>query len=536
MIKIQDIFKKLGLPDDYFIPYGHHLAKIDSEKINSQKPAKSAKPGHLVLVTAMSPTPQGEGKTTTTIGLGDALSRLKKKTLICLRQPSMGPCFGVKGGATGGGKAMLTPMEQINLNFTGDFHAISSAHNLLSAMIDNHIHWGNELKIDSRRVTWKRVMDMNDRALRHITQSLGGPGNGFPREDGFDITVASEVMAILCLSDNLQDLQKRLGTIVIGFTSDRKPITAKDLKAHGAMASILKSAILPNLVQTLEGNPALVHGGPFANIAHGCNSAIATKTALNMADYVVTEAGFGADLGAEKFLNIKCRKAGIWPSCAVLVATVRGIRHHGDSLESGMSNIRRHVENLRKFGLPVVVAINRFSQDTEADLSFVQEYCKEHLATNCVVNSSWAEGSKGSEKLGQAVIELCQDAKPTPELLYPDQTPLLEKIRTIAQKIYHARDIDADAGIVQQLKAFEEMGFGHFPICIAKTQYSFSTDSKKLGAASDHIVKVREVRLAAGAEFIVAICGDLMTMPGLPRIPAAENIMIDSSGQIQGLF
>ncbi len=405
MIKITEVFDKLGVSPDYFIPYGHHLAKIDTEKMGvdeRQKPI--TKSGHLILVTAMSPTPQGEGKTTTTIGLGDALAKLSKKnhkkSLICLRQPAMGPCFGVKGGATGGGKAMLAPMDQINLNFTGDFHAIGAAHNLLSAMIDNHIHWGNELRIDARRVSWKRVIDLNDRALRSMVLSLGGPGNGFPREDGFDIKVASEVMAIFCLADNLQDLQERLGHIVIGFSLEKKPITAKDLKAHGAMAAILKTAIAPNLVQTLEGNPALVHGGPFANIAHGCNSVIATRTALKLADYVVTEAGFGADLGAEKFLNIKCRSAKIWPTCAVLVATVRGIQHHGHSLggslPEGMVNIRRHVENLKKFSLPVVVAINRFTKDTDSEIKFVQDYCQEHLGVKCAVNNSWAQGSEGS--------------------------------------------------------------------------------------------------------------------------------------------
>lgn len=536
MKDIKEVYRHLGLPSELLIPYGSHMAKIDTDRLEE----KSHKLGKLILVTAMSPTPAGEGKTTTTVGLGDALARLQKKALLCLRQPSMGPCFGIKGGATGGGKAMLTPMEQINLNFTGDFHAITSAHNLLSAMIDNHIHYGNELKIDVRRITWKRVIDMNDRALRNITQSLGGAGNGFPREDGFDITVASEVMAIFCLSKNIQDLQENLGQIVIGISIDKKPITAKDLKANGAMAAILRQAIFPNLVQTLEGNPVLVHGGPFANIAHGCNSLIATKSALEMADYVITEAGFGADLGAEKFLDIKCRKAGLWPSCAVLVATVRAIRHHGqgddNALEAGMVNIRRHIENLRKFNLPVIVAINRYTQDTEADLKFVIDYCKKEFDVDAVVNSSWAEGSLGSEKLGQKVIELCDRSNPAAQFLYPDKLPLLEKIRVIAKELYHAKDVDCDPQVLSKLSLFENMGYGHLPVCIAKTQYSFSTDPKKLGAASGHLLKVREVRLNAGAGFVVAVCGDLMTMPGLPKVPAAEQIFVNKQGRIEGLF
>jgi formate--tetrahydrofolate ligase len=534
MKNILDVYKKLQISEELFIPYGHSIAKIDSEKLKSTQIQN--KQGHLILVTAMSPTSKGEGKTTTTIGLGDSLSKLGKKTLICLRQPSMGPCFGVKGGATGGGKAMVTPMEKINLNFTGDFHAITSAHNLLAAMIDNHIHWGNELKIDPRRITWKRVLDMNDRALRQITQSLGGPGNGYPREDGFDITVASEVMAILCLSENLQDLQDRIGNIIIGLSTDKKPITAKDLKAHGAMAAILKDAILPNLVQTLEGNPAFVHGGPFANIAHGCNSIIATKSALQMADYVVTEAGFGADLGAEKFLNIKCRKAGIWPSCAVLVTTIRGIIHHGDSLTTGIKNVERHVENLKKFKLQVVVAINEFTGDSESDLQFVIDYCKTKLNVNCVINKSWAMGSAGSEPLGKAVLELCSHPPAEHHFTYPDHLGLFEKFQSIAKQIYRAHDVDADPNTIQKLKDFEAMGYGHLPICVAKTQYSFSSDPKKLGAASNHTIRVREVRLAAGAGFVVFICGDLMTMPGLPKTPAADNIFVDSNGNIQGLF
>lgn len=540
MKSITEVYSRLNLPPEFLIPYGHAMGKIDTEKWAAKSSSSNSKKGHLILVTAMSPTPQGEGKTTTTVGLGDALSRLGQKALLCLRQPSMGPCFGVKGGATGGGKAMLTPMEQINLNFTGDFHAITSAHNLLSAMIDNHIHWGNALKIDLRRITWKRVIDMNDRALRVITQSLGGAGNGFPREDGFDITVASEVMAIFCLSKNLSDLQENLGKIVIGLSTDKKPVTAKDLKAHGAMAAILKQAILPNLVQTLEGNPVLVHGGPFANIAHGCNSLIATDSALKMADYVVTEAGFGADLGAEKFLNIKCRKAGIWPSCAVIVATIRGLKHHGEgqaqALEIGMSNLRRHIDNMRKFGLPSIVAINRFTQDTKEELQFVIDYCKKEFDVDCVINSSWAEGSIGSEELGRAVIQLCSGTPPTPRPLYPDSIPLLDKIRTIAQEIYYAKDVDADPQVLARLSQFESMGYSSLPVCIAKTQYSFSTDPKKLGAAAGHILKIREVRLNAGAGFVVAVCGELMTMPGLPRVPAAESIFVNEQGEIEGLF
>lgn len=541
-MNITEVFNKLNLPDDVFIPYGRGMAKLDTEKwaidkkkIVEKKPQQQ-KSGHLILVTAMNPTPKGEGKTTTTIGLGDGLSHIGKHAVICLRQPSMGPCFGVKGGATGGGKSMLTPMDQINLNFTGDFHAIASAHNLLSAMIDNHLHFGNELKIDARRVTWRRVIDMNDRALRSIVQSLGGVGNGFPREDGFDITVASEVMAIFCLSNNLQDLQERLGKIIIGTSLDKKPVTAKDLNAHGAMTAILKSAILPNLVQTLEGTPAIVHGGPFANIAHGCNSVIATRAGLEIADYVVTEAGFGADLGAEKFLNIKCRSAGIWPSCVVLVATVRAIAYQADSLEAGMVNIRRHVENLKKFSLQVVVAINRFTDDTENDLNFVKEYCQNKLQTKCIVNESWAKGGAGAQALANEVVEMCSGPSNTPTFLYSSDMPLIDKIRTIAQKLYGAQDIDADAGVFEKLKRFESMGFGNFPVCMAKTQYSFSTDPTALGAATGHVVKIREVRLSAGAGFVVVICGEIMTMPGLPKKPTAESVFVDSEGNIQGLF
>ncbi len=532
MKEISEVFKTYDIAPQNIVPYGRNLAKLDTEAMD----LKSRKNGHLILVTAMSPTPKGEGKTTTTIGLGDALRRIGKKSLICLRQPSMGPCFGVKGGATGGGKAMLTPMESINLNFTGDFHAIGAAHNLLSALIDNHIHFGNELNIDARHVTWRRVIDMNDRSLRVITQGLGGPANGFPREDGFDITVASEVMAVFCLATDLKDLQNKLGDIIIGVSYDKKPVTARDLKANGAMAAILKNAILPNLVQTLEGNAALVHGGPFANIAHGCNSIIATSAALKLADYVVTEAGFGADLGAEKFLNIKCRKAELWPSCAVLVATIRGIKHHGTDLQTGIVNINRHVANLKKFNLPIAVAINRFTDDTAAELKWVTDYCEKELGIKCIVNSSWADGSAGSEDLAQEVVRLCEKNISIPSFSYQDTHSLFDKVRTIAQDLYSAENVLFSAAAFKKLEEFENLGFGHLPICIAKTQYSFSSDPKKLGAASKHTLDIKEVRLAAGAGFVVAICGDIMTMPGLPRVPAAAGIYVDKDGQIQGLF
>ncbi len=532
MKEISEVFKTYDIDPKNIIPYGKNIAKLDTEAMDFSK----KKNGHLVLVTAMSPTPKGEGKTTTTIGLGDALKKIGKKSLICLRQPSMGPCFGVKGGATGGGKAMLTPMESINLNFTGDFHAIGAAHNLLSALIDNHIHYGNELKIDARKVTWRRVIDMNDRSLRVITQGLGGPGNGFPREDGFDITVASEVMAIFCLATNLQDLQQKLGQIIIGVSQDKKPITAKDLNANGAMAAILKNAILPNLVQTLEGNAALVHGGPFANIAHGCNSIIATSAALKLADYVVTEAGFGADLGAEKFLNIKCRKAELWPSCAVLVVTIRGIKHHGTDLKTGIVNINRHVANLKKFNLPITIAINQFTEDTDEELSWVIDYCKKKLEVNCIVNKSWAEGSSGSEDLAKEVVRLCDQNISIPSFSYEDSHSLFDKIQTISKELYSAESVRLSEPARKKLLEFENLGFQDMPICIAKTQYSFSSDPKKLGAASDHILDIKEVRLAAGAGFVIAICGDIMTMPGLPRVPAASGIYVDKNGQIQGLF
>ena len=532
MKEISEVFKTYDIDSKNIIPFGRNIAKLDTEAMDFS----NKKNGHLVLVTAMSPTPKGEGKTTTTIGLGDALRKIGKKSLICLRQPSMGPCFGVKGGATGGGKAMLTPMESINLNFTGDFHAIGAAHNLLSALIDNHIHFGNELKIDARKVTWRRVIDMNDRSLRVITQGLGGPGNGFPREDGFDITVASEVMAIFCLATDLLDLQEKLGNIIIGVSLDKKPITAKDLKAHGAMAALLKNAILPNLVQTLEGNAALVHGGPFANIAHGCNSIIATSSALKLADYVVTEAGFGADLGAEKFLNIKCRKAELWPSCAVLVVTIRAIKYHGTDLKTGIVNINRHVANLKKFNLPITIAINRFTEDTDEELNWVIDYCKNELKVSCIINSSWAQGSSGSEDLAKEVVRLCDQNISIPSFSYEDSHSLFDKIKTISKELYDAESVQFSEAARKRLFEFENLGFQDMPICIAKTQYSFSSDPKKLGAASDHILDIKEVRLAAGAGFVIAICGDIMTMPGLPRVPAASGIYVDKKGQIQGLF
>lgn len=520
MKPILEVLQRTAFSTDSLIPYGHWFGKIDPARV----PKKSQK-GHLILVTAMSPTPKGEGKTTTTIGLGDGLNLLGEKTLICLRQPSMGPCFGVKGGATGGGKAMLTPMEDINLNFTGDFHAITSAHNLLSAMIDNHIHWGNELNIDPTQIKWKRVMDMNERSLR----------------SGFDITVASEVMAAVCLSIDLMDLQENLGRIIVATSKDGRAISAKDLKAPGAMTAILKNTMKPNLVQTLEGNPALVHGGPFANIAHGCNSLAATKLALENSDYVVTEAGFGADLGAEKFLNIKCRKGDIWPSCAVLVATVRSLKYHGGgedlaALEKGFANLERHIQNLKKFSLKVVVAINRFTQDTESELKFVKDRCQNNLDTECVVNNSWAEGSQGSKALGEAVIKACSKVQPHPKFLYPETDPLLAKIETIAFEIYRASSVVLSPQALTDLKNFEKMGYGHLPVCMAKNQYSFSSNPKALGAVDNHTLEVREVRLNAGAGFVVGICGSLMTMPGLPKAPAAESITVDSFGVVHGLF
>ncbi len=545
---IAEIAEKAGITAEALIPYGKHIAKVDFDFVKS---LEGRKDGKLILVTAISPTPAGEGKTTTTVGLGDGLNRIGKRAMIALREPSLGPCFGTKGGAAGGGYAQIVPMETINLHFTGDFHAITAAHNLLSAMLDNHIYWGNALDIDTRRVTWRRALDMNDRSLRAINSSLGGVSNGFPREDGFDITVASEVMAVFCLARDHADLEARLGKMVIGYTRGRNPVQASDLKAHGAMTVLLRDALLPNLVQTLEGSPAFVHGGPFANIAHGCNSVIATRTALKLSDYVVTEAGFGADLGAEKFFNIKCRKAGLSPDAAVIVATIRALKMHGGinkdalakenlgALQSGLANLDRHVSNLRKFGVKAIVAINRFDSDTAAEHALVVEHCRRVLGVDAVLCSHWADGSKGIEELARKAALLCgQPATreaPGYRPLYPDSMPLMEKLRLVAREIYGAADISADLKVQGQFKQFEEAGFGHFPICVAKTQFSFSTDPVLRGAPTGHVVPVRELRLSAGAEFIVAICGDIMTMPGLPRKPAAEEIRLDSSGKIQNL-
>ena len=542
---IAQVAEKLGIPDDALHNYGKHIAKIDHGYIAG---LESRKPGKLVLVTAISPTPAGEGKTTTTVGLGDALNRIGEKTMICLREPSLGPCFGMKGGAAGGGKAQVVPMEQINLHFTGDFHAITAAHSLAAALIDNHVYWANELNIDVRRIHWRRVVDMNDRALRQITQSLGGVANGFPREDGFDITVASEVMAVFCLAKDLADLEERLGRIVIAETRDRKLVTLKDVKATGAMTVLLKDALQPNLVQTLEGNPALIHGGPFANIAHGCNSVIATRAGLRLADYTVTEAGFGADLGAEKFLDIKCRQAGLTPSAVVVVATVRALKMHGgvdkknlgseniDALEKGFANLARHVTNLRGFGLPVVVGVNHFHADTDAEHAKLKDLCRERLDVEAITCRHWAEGGAGAEELARAVVKLSQ-AEPAPiRHAYETESRLTDKIRAIATKLYGAADIQIETKAAGKLATFEKDGYGHLPICMAKTQYSFSTDPTLMGAPEGHIVGVRDVRLSAGAGFVVAICGEIMTMPGLPRVPAADTIRLDANGQIDGLF
>ncbi|MFN8983452.1 MAG: formate--tetrahydrofolate ligase [Alphaproteobacteria bacterium] len=541
---IAEIATRAGIPADALEPYGKSKAKIGLDFIRAQ----ADKPdGALVLVTGINPTPAGEGKTTTTVGLGDALNALGTRTMICLREPSLGPCFGVKGGATGGGYAQVLPMEDINLHFTGDFHAITSANNLLAAMLDNHIYWGNELGLDVRRISWRRAIDMNDRALRAINSSLGGVANGFPREDGFDITVASEVMAVFCLARDLPDLQQRLGRMVVGQTRDGRQISAADLKADGAMAALLRDAFAPNLVQTIEGSPALVHGGPFANIAHGCNSVMATRLGLKLADVVVTEAGFGADLGAEKFLDIKCRLAGLNPSVCVVVATVRALKMHGGiakadlgredvaAVTRGISNLARHVENMGKFGLPVVVALNRFTSDTDAEIAAVQAAIQA-AGTEAILCTHWGDGAKGATALARAVQAriAAKSARFAP--LYPDAMPLADKIRTIAQQIYRARDIALPADVAKRLARFEELGFGHLPVCIAKTQYSFSADPTKLGAPVDHVLPVREVRLSAGAGFIVAVCGDIMTMPGLPRRPAAETIGLDGEGRIEGLF
>jgi formate--tetrahydrofolate ligase len=542
---ILDIAKeKLGVGPEHLEPYGHYKAKVSMDYVKS---LKSRPNGKLILVSAITPTPAGEGKTTTTVGLTDALNFIGKKAMLCLREPSLGPSFGMKGGAAGGGYAQVVPMEDINLHFTGDFHAITSANNLLAAMLDNHIYWGNALGIDQRRVAWRRVLDMNDRALRQIVSSLGGVANGFPREDGFDITVASEVMAIFCLAGDLKDLKKRLSNIIVGYTRERKPVRAGDLKAHGAMTALLKEALAPNLVQTLEGTPAFVHGGPFANIAHGCNSVLATTTALKLCDYVVTEAGFGADLGGEKFLDIKCRKAGLEPACAVLVATIRALKMHGGvkkedlktenlkALEAGMANLARHVENMQKFGIVPVISINRFSADSDAEIALVKQQCAK-LGVEALMADHWAEGGKGAADVARAVVKVAESGKSKLKLLYPDEMPLLEKIRTIAKEIYRAKDISADKAVRDQLAAFEAMGYGKCPVCIAKTQYSFSTNPDAKGAPVDHVINVREVRLSAGAEFVVAVCGDIMTMPGLPKVPAADSIDVGPDGKIVGLF
>jgi len=541
---IEKVAAKLGIPESSLFRYGPAKAKLSFDYIDQ---LKSKPDGKLILVTAITPTPAGEGKTTTTVGLGDGLNRIGKKTVICLREPSLGPCFGVKGGAAGGGYAQVIPMEDINLHFTGDFHAIGAANNLLAALIDNHIYWGNELQIDTRRVTWRRVLDMNDRALRSITSSLGGVANGYPREDGFDITVASEVMAIFCLATDLPDLTRRLGNIIVGYTRDRKPVHARDLKAEGPMTVLLRDALMPNLVQTLEGNPAFIHGGPFANIAHGCNSVIATRTGLKLGDYVVTEAGFGADLGAEKFFDIKCRKAGLKPAAAVIVATIRALKMHGgvakedlnkenvEALKKGIANLARHVENVKSFGVPPLVAINRFVADTDAELNALRQACAE-LGTEAIECTHWSHGGAGTEALAKKVVEIAEGGRATFKTLYPDDMPLWDKVRTIAQSLYGAQGIIADKKIRDQFAEFQKAGYGNYPICVAKTQYSFSTDPNLKGAPSNHVVPVREIKLSAGAEFLVAICGEIMTMPGLPKVPAANSIFVNSDGQVEGLF
>jgi formate--tetrahydrofolate ligase len=536
---------RLGIDAEHLEPYGHYKAKISLDYIDSLKDKPD---GKLILVTAVTPTPAGEGKTTTSVGLGDALNRIGKNTIMCLREPSLGPCFGMKGGAAGGGYAQVVPMEDINLHFTGDFHAIGAANNLLAALIDNHVYWrhNDETGLDNRRITWRRAVDMNDRSLRQITTSLGGVANGAPREAGFDITVASEVMAILCLATDLEDLERRLGNIIIGFTRKREPVLAKQINAHGAMAALLKDAMKPNLVQTLENNPAFIHGGPFANIAHGCNTAIATKTALKLADYVVTEAGFGADLGAEKFFDIKCRKAGLRPEVAVIVATIRALKMHGgvakdelkkenvDALKKGCVNLERHINNMRRYGVHVVVAINKFSADTPAEIAMVQEVCA-NMDVKAIEADHWANGGAGTEDLAKAVVEAVEKGGADFKTLYPDEMHLWNKIHTIATEIYGADDIVADKKVRDQIKSYQE-DYGHFPICVAKTQYSFSTDPALKGAPSGHVVPIREVRLSAGAEFLVVVCGDIMTMPGLPRVPAANAIHIDDDGRVAGLF
>ena len=544
MKPINEVAEKLQIPESAIIAYGKTKAKIDPEYLTTLSDRPD---GKLILVTAITPTPAGEGKTTTSVGLTDGLSRIGKKSIVCLREPSLGPCFGMKGGAAGGGYAQVVPMEDINLHFTGDFHAIGAAHNLLSALLDNHIHWGNSLEIDARRIQWKRVIDMNDRALRNITAGLGGPGNGFPRQDGYDITVASEIMAIFCLSNDLEDLKARLNKIVVAYTRDNKPILASEIRGIGAMAVLLKDALAPNLVQTLENNPAIIHGGPFANIAHGCNSVIATKAGLKMADYVVTEAGFGADLGAEKFFNIKCRSAGLNPDAAVIVATVRALKMHGgvakdelsienvEAAHEGCNNLVRHIENVKSFGVPVVVAINRFITDTDAEIAMIKKVTEANdvKAIEC---THWSDGGAGTEELAHEVVALVDGGHANFAPLYADEMPIWDKVRTIATRLYRADDIIADKKIRDQIQNLQDSGYGHFPVCIAKSQYSFSTDPNLKGAPDNHVMAIREVRLSAGAGFIVVVCGDIMTMPGLPRVPAANNIDINASGEVVGLF
>ncbi|MDC3033990.1 formate--tetrahydrofolate ligase [Candidatus Pelagibacter sp.] len=546
MQPINEVLAKINVPDESttFSPMGRHIAKINLEYLDTLKDKPE---GKLILVTAITPTPAGEGKTTTSVGLNDGLNKIGKKSIVCLREPSLGPSFGMKGGAAGGGYAQVVPMEQINLHFTGDFHAITSAHNLLSALIDNHIYWGNKLDIDVRRIVWKRVMDMNDRSLRSININLGGVANGFPREDGFDITVASEIMAIFCLSNDLEDLEKRIGNITIAYTRDKKPVYAKDLKAHGPMTVLLKDAIRPNVTQTLENNPAIIHGGPFANIAHGCNSVIATKTGLKLADYVVTEAGFGADLGAEKFLDIKCRKSNLKPSCVVIVATIRALKMHGgvakddlknenvEALKKGLVNLERHIENVKKFGLPVAIAVNHFIKDTDSEVKALIDFC-ENLGVKASLCTHWANGGEGTKELAAHVADLCEKKDAKFNFLYESKTPLFKKIETIAKEIYRADEVIADTKIRDQLNGFEEAGYGELPICVAKTQYSFSTDPNLKGAPTGHVLPVREIRLSSGAEFIVVVCGAIMTMPGLPRVPAADSIKLNDKGDIEGLF
>ena len=546
MQPIKDILAKINVPDESsaFSPMGRHIAKINLEYLDN---LKNKKEGKLILVTAITPTPAGEGKTTTSVGLNDGLNKIGKKSIVCLREPSLGPSFGMKGGAAGGGYAQVVPMEQINLHFTGDFHAITSAHNLLSALIDNHIYWGNKLNIDVRRIVWKRVLDMNDRALRSININLGGVANGFPREDGFDITVASEIMAIFCLANNLEDLENRIGNITVAYTREKKPIYAKDLKAQGPMTVLLKEAIRPNITQTLENNPAIIHGGPFANIAHGCNSVIATKAGLKLADYVVTEAGFGADLGAEKFLDIKCRKSDLKPSCVVIVATIRALKMHGgvakddlknenvEALKKGLVNLERHVENVKKFGLPVAIAVNHFIKDTDDEVKALVDFCNK-LGIKASLCTHWANGGEGTKELASHVADLCEKNENKFKFLYESKTPLFKKIETIAKEIYRADEVIADTKIRDQLKSFEEAGYGELPICVAKTQYSFSTDPNLKGAPTGHSLPIREIRLSSGAEFIVVVCGAIMTMPGLPRVPAADSIKLNKKGEIEGLF